>query len=293
MSSSFLFIKSLINKAFYAIIMKLNGKGKNMDKVNELSKEQKSEEKILIAKAMDKYKFVEARNRFQNTDFLNLAEQMTLDKIIEMRRINNYIYWGGYEDAERKMLVFLPDDFEVDLKNVYDQCMCILRIDLPKEQYGKYEHKTYLGALMKLGLKREKIGDIIVRHDGADIIITREIEKFLKMNISDLTRFHKANIEIVPIDELKYVEPKKEIVKINVSSMRLDCLVAELARCSRNKAMEYIEQERVFVNFKEEIVGARQVQEDSYITIRGKGRFKILKIVGNTRKGRISVEIEK
>lgn len=293
MSSSFLFIKSLINKAFYAIIMKLNEKGKNMDKVNELSKEQKSEEKILIAKAMDKYKFVEARNRFQNTDFLNLAEQMTLDKIIEMRRINNYIYWGGYEDAERKMLVFLPDDFEVDLKNVYDQCMCILRIDLPKEQYGEYEHKTYLGALMKLGLKREKIGDIIVRHDGADIIISREIEKFLKMNISDLTRFHKANIEIVPIDELKYVEPKKEIVKINVSSMRLDCLVAELARCSRNKAMEYIEQERVFVNFKEEIVGARQVQEDSYITIRGKGRFKILKIVGNTRKGRISVEIEK
>lgn len=293
MSSSFLFIKSLINKAFYAIIMKLNGKGKNMDKVNELSKEQKSEEKILIAKAMDKYKFVEARNRFQNTDFLNLAEQMTLDKIIEMRRIDNYIYWGGYEDAERKMLVFLPDDFEVDLKNVYDQCMCILRIDLPKEQYGEYEHKTYLGALMKLGLKREKIGDIIVRHDGADIIITREIEKFLKMNISDLTRFHKANIEIVPIDELKYVEPKKEIVKINVSSMRLDCLVAELARCSRNKAMEYIEQERVFVNFKEEIVGARQVQEGSYITIRGKGRFNILKIVGNTRKGRISVEIEK
>ena len=293
MSSSFLFIKSLINKAFYAIIMKLNGKGKNMDKVNELSKEQKSEEKILIAKAMDKYKFVEARNRFQNTDFLNLAEQMTLDKIIEMRRIDNYIYWGGYEDAERKMLVFLPDDFEVDLKNVYDQCMCILRIDLPKEQYGEYEHKTYLGALMKLGLKREKIGDIIVRHDGADIIITREIEKFLKMNISDLTRFHKANIEIVPIDELKYVEPKKEIVKINVSSMRLDCLVAELARCSRNKAMDYIEQERVFVNFKEEIVGARQVQEGSYITIRGKGRFKILKIVGNTRKGRISVEIEK
>ena len=72
--------------------MKLNEKGKNMDKVNELSKEQKSEEKILIAKAMDKYKFVEARNRFQNTDFLNLAEQMTLDKIIEMRRINNYIY---------------------------------------------------------------------------------------------------------------------------------------------------------------------------------------------------------
>lgn len=264
-----------------------------MDKVNELSKEQKNEEKLLIAKAMDKYKFVEARNRFQNTDFLNLAEQMSLNKIIEMRHINNFKYWGGYEEAERKMLMFLPADFEVDLKNVYAQCMCILRINLPKEQFGEYEHKTYLGALMKLGLKREKIGDIIVRHDGADIIISKEIEKFLTMNINGLTRFQKAKIEIVSIDDLKYVEPEKEIVKINVSSMRLDCLVAELARCSRTKACEYIEQERVFVNFKEEIVASRQVKEDSFITIRGKGRFKILKIVGNTKKGRICVEIEK
>ena len=75
--------------------------------------------------------------------------------------------------------------------------------------------------------------------------------------------------------------------------MRLDCIVAELARCSRNKAMEYIDQERVFVNFKEEIVASKQINEDSYITIRGKGRFKILKVLGNTKKGKISIEVEK
>lgn len=264
-----------------------------MDKVNELSKEQKNEEKILIAKAIDKYNFVEARNRFQNTDFLNLSEQMSLDKIIEMRKINNYKYWGGYENAERKMLIFIPSDYEIDLNNIYNQCMSILRIELPKEQYGEYEHKTYLGALMKLGLKREKIGDIIVRHDGADIIISKEIEKFLELNIKGLIRFKKSKISIVPVSELKYIEPKKEIIKINVSSMRLDCIIAELARCSRNKAMEYIEQERVFVNFKEEIVASKQVSEGSFITIRGKGRFKIIKVVGNTKKGKISIEVEK
>lgn len=264
-----------------------------MDKVNELSKEQKNEEKMLIARAMDKYKFVEARNRFQNTDFLNLSEQMSLDKYIKMRNINNYNYFGGYENAERKMLIFIPNDYEIDLNNIYNQCMSIFRIELPKEQFGEYEHKTYLGALMKLGLKREKVGDIIVRHDGADIIISKDIEKFLLLNIKELIRFKKAKIEIVPIDELKYIEAKKEIVKINVSSMRLDCIVAELARCSRSKAMEYIEQERVFVNFKEEIVASKQINEDSYITIRGKGRFKILKVLGNTKKGKISIEVEK
>ena len=75
--------------------------------------------------------------------------------------------------------------------------------------------------------------------------------------------------------------------------MRLDCIVGELARCSRNDANKYLEEERVFVNFKEEIRSSKNVNEGDFITIRGKGRFKISKILGTTKKGRISLEIEK
>ncbi len=120
-----------------------------------------------------------------------------------------------------------------------------------------------------------------------------EVEKFLTQNINGLTRFQKAKIEIKSIDELNYVEPKKEILKINVPSMRLDCLVGELARCSRNAAVDLISQERVFVDFKEELVGSKQIKEGSYITIRGKGgRFKINKIIGTSKSGRINLEVE-
>ena len=55
----------------------------------------------------------------------------------------------------------------------------------------------------------------------------------------------------------------------------------------------YVKEERVFVNFKEELSASKQIGEDTYITIRGKGRFKINKIVGTTRSGRLTVEIEK
>ena len=75
--------------------------------------------------------------------------------------------------------------------------------------------------------------------------------------------------------------------------MRLDSIIAELARISRSKAQELIQQERVFVNFKEELRASIKIEEDSYITIRGKGRFKINKILNNTRSGKIVVEIEK
>lgn len=60
--------------------------------------------------------------------------------------------------------------------------------------------------------------------------------------------------------------------------MRLDSIISVLARCSRNKAQELIKDERIFVNFKEEVRTSIKVEENTYITIRGKGRFKINKI---------------
>ncbi len=266
-----------------------------MDKVNELTKSQEEEEKLLIAKVMDKVKFVNARNRYESTDFLDIAQKKTLNDILERRKESNYVFWGGYEEAERTMLVLFPEDLfnDVEERKIYNQIMCIARVSISKELWGTYEHKTYLGALMKLGLKREKIGDIIVRNDGADIIISKDIEKFITNNLNSLTRFKKAKVEILEIEELKYVAPKKEIIKINVPSMRLDCIVGELARCSRSEASEILEQERVFIDFKEEIRGTRIVNEGSFITIRGKGRFKINKILGTTKSGRYAVEIEK
>ena len=85
----------------------------------------------------------------------------------------------------------------------------------------------------------------------------------------------------------------EQIFKIIVQSMRLDSIIAELANTSRNKAQELIQQERVFVNFKEELRASLKIEENSYITIRGKGRFKINKILNTTKSGRIVIEIEK
>lgn len=271
-----------------------------MDKINELSKRQKNEERILIANALDKVRFANESNRFQYRSFLDLSEQLKIELSFKLRGIGNYELNGGYEDAERKMLLIYPKQHLENIKDIdsykkerYDIVIGILRVDLPKELYGKYEHRTYLGAIMKMGIERKKIGDILVRDDGADIIICRDVEVYLKRNLKDLTRFQKAKVEIVSINKIKYVKKEKDNYRINVKSMRLDCIVAELARCSRNEANKFIEQERVFVNFKEELVTSKKIEENTYITIRGKGRFKVLKIVGTTKSGRLTVLVEK
>lgn len=190
--------------------------------------------------------------------------------------------------------IFYPEKFSKDIieKN-YEYIMKVIEIILPNELQGAYTHRDYLGGLMKLGIKREKVGDIVVFQEGAHIIVLDEISKFVHENISSLTRFSKSNIQVREIHELHKKEIKTEEIEIIVSSLRLDNIVSELAKTSRTKAEIIIREARVFLNFENILKNSKAVKEGDIITIRGKGRFKILKVLGNTKKGRIILSIEK
>ena len=146
---------------------------------------------------------------------------------------------------------------------------------------------------MKLGVEREKIGDISVKSKGAEIVIKNEVQKFLMQNLGTLTRFSSAEIETKKIEELKEIEAQKVEITEIVASLRLDNIVASLARTSRSKAIDILEQERVFLNFKNETKSSKQVKVGDVITIRGKGRFVFKEISGNTKKGRYVIKIDK
>ena len=175
----------------------------------------------------------------------------------------------------------------------YSKIIKVIRILLPKENVGNYSHRNYLGGIVKLGMEREKVGDIFVFEDGADILILDEISKFLLNNISSLTRFSKSDIEIVNIDDIREKKIEKEELKIIVPSMRLDAIVSELLRTSRGKAEEIINEQRVFVNFENVDKLTRQIKEKDLITVRGKGRFEIVAVEGTTRNGRIKLIVNK
>lgn len=193
------------------------------------------------------------------------------------------------------MLVVYPNKYaELFEQNKYNYSNIaeVIRIKLPKENKEKYIHKDYLSGIMKLGIKREKIGDIFVFEDGADVVVSKEISKYLVERIGQLTRFSKAQIEKLDISEIRKPDIKKEIMDIRVSSLRLDNMVAELAHCSRTKANEIIEAQRVFLNYINEENNSKIVKQGDIIVIRGKGKFNVLKIDGQTKKGKIIVMVE-
>lgn len=262
----------------------------------EILSKYEGEEALLVSKLLDKIEFVEKRNSIENTDFLSLHQRGILEKVLKMISYKNYIIYGGYENAERTMVILYPEKLETVFETGlfdYHNIMQVIRIVLPNEMRGKYSHRDYLGAVVKVGIKREKVGDIVVSLDGADMIVSEEVVSYLITNLSELTRFSKSKFEVCKIEELNIVPPKIEIVKIIIPSMRVDSIVSEIIRTSRSKAMEIIDEERVFINSELVTKNAKILKENDMITVRGKGRFRVKQILNSTKKGNLVVEIEK
>ncbi len=253
----------------------------------------KEDTKLLEAKINDQYQFAISKNKITHTDFLNQAQKRLAEKFLQENKIQNYMFFGGNgQDSERNILLFFPEKFsqEMVIKN-YEKILSVLKIHLPREL--EYEHRIYLSGLMKLGIKREKVGDILDYPNGADIIVLNEVADFLENSLPELTRFKSAKIERISIFDVQPKLQEFEEFSIIVSSMRLDNFVAELARTSRTKATEIMNEQRVLVNYEIETKFSRKISAKDVINIRGKGKFLVGEIERQTRSEKLVVQIKK
>ena len=246
-------------------------------------KEQSNNE-LLFSKIDDKIKFCNTKNKITHTDFFTEPEILKIEKYLKAKNIQNYFFFGGYEEANRKMLFFYPEklSFEMAFSNV-NNILEIIRITLPNNQKDEFEHRDYLSGIMKFGIIREKFGDIISYSGGADFIVQKENSKYFKENLSELTRFRKSEIEIIDISELNKVIPETVEISIIVNSMRIDNFVSEICHCSRNKSVEIITQERVMINYETVIKNSKNVNLNDIITIRGFGKYIVKEISRKTK----------
>ncbi len=248
------------------------------------NKFERTNDNILISKILDKEKFCESKNKITFSDFLNQQEKKLILKNVKLK---NCFFYGGVENADREILFFYPEKINEEIaRKSLGSIITAIRITLPNENIGIFEHRNYLSALMKIGITREKIGDIIVDEKGADIIVFKTNCQFIMQSLGELTRFKKAKIEEINLCTLKEKIDKFEIKNIIVSSMRIDNIVSELTNCSRNKAVEYIENERVYVNYELVIKNSKVIEIDDIVTVRGKGKFIIDKFERNTKNGK-------
>lgn len=244
------------------------------------------EDEVLLAGIEDKISQCLENYMVTNSSFLDMRQRTLAEALCRQHKGLRCCFYGGYEDAERTVAVFLPDYAEL----ADHDPLALLRITQSGQR--ALSHRDYLGALMGLGIKREIIGDILVRENGADIVILREMGEYLLYNYEKAGRT-SLKAEIVPIGEIVVPENRFEEKRDTVASLRLDNLVASAFSLSRGRAAEAVEGGMVFVNGLQIDKADRQIKEGDKLVLRGKGKVLLKAVGGVTKKDRISIVLHK
>lgn len=165
-----------------------------------------------------------------------------------------------------------------------------LRASFRKEYH--LTHRDFLGSLMGMGIVREKVGDILVGEDEADLIVLDSVASFLLESWISAGRA-KLTVSEIPGEYLHIPQVRCEEVRDTVSSLRLDAVASTGFRLARGKAAALIESGKVQVNWRECTKPDHLLAEGDTVSARGFGKFELTEVGGTTKKGRISIVVKR
>ena len=261
---------------------------KNSDVITALA--QTPEEKIFLSRIAEKAEISREQCYLTSTKFLDLYEIELAHRLLDALGETQVRFWGGHEQAERQIAVFLPEWMEELPADGEDCPLTAIRCQRYRED--QLTHRDYLGSLMGLGLRRDGIGDILVGDHGADIIVLKEIAPYLLANFEKAGR-KRLHVQEIPLSKLIIPEEKVSYIRDTVASMRLDAITAAMFRLPRARAADLIRGGKVFVNQRLCERVDRDVTEHDRITLRGTGRGEIDGILGESKKGRIMISFKR
>ena len=278
-----------------------------------------NENNIFIKTIEQKYEKFSNYYTIMSSDFLSVEQQSALSGFMRSRAKEGVYFYGGYGEAERRMVIFLPDYTEAAEKisslpktleereksekisrilTEYfegNEALCplsVLEISIPTAEHKVLSHRDYLGALMGEGIKREKVGDILVSEKGAKIIVVSELCDYLAQNFSQVGAV-SVRAKKAPISSLKTVEIKTTCLKFTVSSPRIDNILVGIFGISRKDAQTYISRGKVFVSGMEISKPDMTLRGGEKIVLRGMGKAIYQGVSGSSKKGKLYITAEK
>ena len=256
------------------------------------------DDKILVSFLEEKAEQCASNQMITCSKFLDMHEKSlaaTLRLPYGVRRI----FYGGFDEAERSLAVYLPEYIEAPDYSALNEFFetsagdCPVSIlEIKKDKFSKeLTHRDYLGALMGLGINRDMTGDIIVSKEGCHIAVLKTMAEYIAENLTSAGR-GTLNIKIAAPWEITDL-PRNEGTpdSFTVSSPRLDSVVKNGFGISREGACEAISKGLVFLNDIECGKPDKRIGEGDKISLRHKGRIIISSLPGKSKKGRDIVNI--
>ena len=242
-----------------------------------------------------KKRLVELANKSYNSDiftftqFLGLAEQSAFSEVLSAIRGIRYTAFGGAEGAERVIVRFGDPDtlgYEVPFPIV------TLKIEPTSQKFAdKLTHRDFLGAILNLGIERETLGDIVIRDNVGYLFAKEDIAPYI---VDSLTRVKHTDVKLSYADEIFEGELyRTEPCQIQVSSERLDAVIAKALSLSRDDAQSLFAKHLVFVNGKCIESVSYTPKKNDVISVRGHGRMIYRGQVSLSKKGKLNVKLDK
>ncbi len=244
------------------------------------------DEGLLKKRILELRKRAEFAYRTEFTDFLTLSEIETAKTVLNG---SNFMFNGGLPDTERQMLCIAPEDVELT-PELFPICGIVIT---PKNlKFAEaFSHRDVLGSVLGLGLERDVIGDIFVKEKEAYLLCAERIADFL---IEQLVQIRRTNV-VCKVSSSEGTEFEKEfqVVSRTVSAVRIDAIAAAAFGVSRSSAATAVSGGKLFLNGREVTSPSASVKEQDVISFRGFGKARLKEIGGLTKKGRISVTLER
>lgn len=218
------------------------------------------------------------------TRFLDPAEA-ELGRHLASQYGARFSAWGGYDQAERVAGCFGPAGEEMDTAQYPVVCLH----SRYSSKFCSVTHRDLLGSFMALGLTRSCAGDMIIA--GADIYL------FAHAQTADFIAQSMKSAGKAPLDFHVLTEtpemPVPEGTRFSavVSSLRLDGVLAAAYRLSRSEAADSIRAGLVKVNHLACDRVDLPLQEGALLSLRGRGRVRLVSVDGTTRKQRIGITL--
>ena len=258
-----------------------------MDRSNIDKIARTAEDKVLLAKVWDKISTGILKNIPASTCFLSPRE-------LEMCRylfgdVDGLVQFGGYEDAERRMLVYLPDYLDAEYLYEEPPVVCLRAVYFEQDTLS---HRDFLGALMGSGIAREAVGDICVSCGSCDFFVTDSIAPYILQNFTGAGRT-KVRLEEISLRDVHVPEPETKQLRDTLASLRLDSVISAGFRIGRSLAASLILSGKAAINGLPCEKPDKLVSQSDKISLRGYGKIRLTTVNGQTKKGRISVIIDR
>lgn len=243
---------------------------------------------MLLAKVWDKINTGIRKNIIANSPFLSPRElDMTRYLFGDLEGLHRF---GGYPDAERQMLVYLPD--YLDETALTDDDSPIVCLHATFYEGDSPSHRDFMGALLGAGIARETFGDICVGNGCCDFFVAAQIAPYILQNFTDAGRT-KLHLEQISLCDVVIATPQTKEMKDTLASLRLDSVISSGFRIGRSQAAQYVTAGKAAINGLPCEKPDKTVSQGDKISVRGLGKLRLTTVGGTTKKGRISVIIDR